>query len=147
MSQADLRPKPEPTCWDCGATNDPGASECWLCQRPDWRKYPGVRPRYPATAPPRGPFSTIGGWMVLIAVIGVAVGIYREAPGLATVLLASVVPALVVTEVKASRRRRRGEPMSGWERVAWILALTILIPILLIVALFAALFTYCLMAR
>jgi small-conductance mechanosensitive channel len=82
--------------------------------------------------------------MVLIAMIGVAVGIIREAPGLAIVLLATVVPALVVTEVKASRRRRRGEPMSGWERVAWILALTILIPILLIVALFAAFFTYCL---
>ncbi len=30
------KPIPEPTCWDCGATNDPGASECWLCQRRDW---------------------------------------------------------------------------------------------------------------
>lgn len=29
--------KPEPTCWDCGAANDPGASECWLCHRRDWR--------------------------------------------------------------------------------------------------------------
>jgi hypothetical protein len=37
MSQSKPGPDPEPTCWECGATNDPGASECWLCQRPDWR--------------------------------------------------------------------------------------------------------------
>jgi hypothetical protein len=28
--------KPEPRCWDCGAPNDPGARECWLCHRRDW---------------------------------------------------------------------------------------------------------------
>ncbi len=33
MSQA----KPERRCWDCGAPNDPGARECWLYQRRDWR--------------------------------------------------------------------------------------------------------------
>ena len=36
MSQAEPGPKPEPTCRECGATNDPGASECWLCHRADW---------------------------------------------------------------------------------------------------------------
>ncbi len=92
--------------------------------------------------------STIAGWMILIAVIGVAMGLFREAPGLAFVLLISVVPALAVTEVKAYRRRRRGEPMSGLERSCWFVGLTILIPILAVVALVVALFTYCLlMAR
>jgi hypothetical protein len=33
----EMTPNPEPTCWDCGAANDPGASECWLCHRRDWR--------------------------------------------------------------------------------------------------------------
>ncbi len=32
MNQA----KPEPRCWDCGAANDTGARECWLCHRRDW---------------------------------------------------------------------------------------------------------------
>jgi hypothetical protein len=34
---SETKPSPEPTCWDCGAANDPGASECWLCHRRDWR--------------------------------------------------------------------------------------------------------------
>ena len=140
---SDPNPKPEPTCWDCGAPNDPGASECWLCQRRDWRGYRGVRPGYPAPARRRGPLSTIGGWMILIAVIGVAVGIFREAPGLAILLLISVVPALIITEIKAYRRRRRGEPMSGLDRLLWVLLLSILVPFLLIIALAVALFMYC----
>ena len=147
MSQT--KPSPEPACWDCGATNDPGSSECWLCHRGDWDKDPGIRwlPSGP-DRPRRGPMLTIAGWMILIAVIGVAIGLVREVPGLGFLLLISVVPALVVTEVKARRRRRRGEPMSGWERTFWLVGLTILIPILAVVALFVALFTYCLlMAR
>ncbi len=87
--------------------------------------------------------STIAGWMILIAAIGVAVGIFREAPGLAMVLLVSVVPALALTEWKAYRRRRRGEPMSVPQRILMVIVLTILIPILAFVALVVALFTYC----
>jgi hypothetical protein len=141
------QPMTEPTCWDCGATNDPGASECWLCHRGDWDKDPGIRwlPSGP-DRPRRGPMSTIAGWMILIAVIGVAIGLFRETPGLAFILLVSVAPALAVTEVKAYRRRRRGEPMSAWERTFWLLGLTILIPILAAVALFVALFAYCFLA-
>jgi ribosomal protein L40E len=144
MSKPDPWPTPEPVCWDCGATNVPGASECWLCQRRDWREHPGLRPRHPASPPPqRGPLSTIAGWMILIAVIGVAAGLLREAPGLAVVLLVIVGPALATTEVKASRRRRRGEPMSSWEWTLWVLGLMFLIPIVLIVAVAIALFLYC----
>jgi hypothetical protein len=142
-------PMPEPNCWDCGAPNDPGASECWLCQRRDWRKFPGLRtrPSPPPNLPTHGPLSTIAGWMVVIAVIAVELGLSVTAPGLAVVLLVSVVPALAVTELKAYRRRRRGEPMSTGERVAWIFGLTILIPILLFVALVVALFMYCSFTR
>jgi len=140
----DQKPHPELICWDCGATNDPAASECWLCQRRDWRKHPDDRPGYSALpARTRGPLSTIGGWMALIAVIGVAAAIFRDAPGLAVLLFVSVVPALIVTEVKARSRRRRGEPMSVSERVAWVIGLAIVIPILLWIALIAAVFAYC----
>jgi hypothetical protein len=135
---------PELTCWDCGAINDPGSSECWLCQRGDWNRYPGVRRGYPRPDHRRrGPMSTIGGWMIVIAVIGVAAGLFREAPGLAIVLLVSVAPALAITELTARRRLQRGEPMSIAERVARVLGLTILIPFLVIVALAVALFTFC----
>jgi hypothetical protein len=141
---SDLQRRPEPTCWDCGAANDPGASECWLCLRKDWNQTPDIRwIDQGRDHPRRNPMSTIGGWMVLIAVIGVAIGFFREAPGLTIILMISVVPALFFTELKARKRQSRGEPMSGWERAFWLLGLTILIPILTVVALVVALFTYC----
>ena len=86
---SDQKPKPEPTCWDCGAPNDPGSSECWLCQRRDWRFHRGVRPTDPERAArPRNPLLTIGGCMALIAVIGVAAAIYPAvAPGVAALAL------------------------------------------------------------
>ncbi len=136
-------PRPETICWSCGAPNDVGSSECWLCQRRDWNRYPGIRRRRPAPVPSgRGPLTTSGGWTVLIAAIGVALAIVVLAPPLAVVLVASAVPALVVTEFKVYRRRRRGEPVSGWQRLVWLLGFTILFPILL-VALVICLFAIC----
>jgi sterol desaturase/sphingolipid hydroxylase (fatty acid hydroxylase superfamily) len=70
--------------------------------------------------------------MVVIAAIGVALAIFVVAPPLAVVLLVSAVPALFVTEFKTYRRRRRGEPVSGWQRLVWFLGFTILIPIVLV---------------
>jgi hypothetical protein len=81
--------------------------------------------------------------MILIAAIGVAIGTYREAPGLAMLLMIYVAPPLIVTELKAHRRWRRSEPMSGLERAAWFLSLTVLIPIGTILALVLALALYC----
>jgi hypothetical protein len=146
-AMTDPKPEPESTCWDCGASNHPTSSECWLCQRRDWRKSPGVRPRQ-TTPPTRGPLSTIAGWMVLIALVAVFAGIFRAAPGLAIALLVCILPAWAITEVGAARRRRRDDPMSRMERALWIVALTIMIPIVVITALGIALFAYCtLMSR
>jgi hypothetical protein len=140
-------PNPEPTCWSCGAPNDRGSTECWLCQRRDWSRYPRLRTRLspPPALPERGPLSTIGGWMVLIAAIGVSLAILVLAPPLFVVLLASAVPALSLTEIRTYRRRRRGEPVSGWQRLAWFLGLTILLPIVL-VAVVICLFALCYLA-
>lgn len=145
MSKGDPSPKLEPRCWDCGAPNSPGSSECWLCQRRDWNRYPRSRTRLnsPPDGPRRGPLSTIAGLMIGIAVLGVSIAMFREAPGLAVVLVISVAPALAITELKARKRYRRGEPMSIGERVLRVVVLTILIPILVIVALAIALFTFC----
>lgn len=135
--------KPDPICWECGASNARGSSECWLCQRRDWNRYTGRRTRdtRPPDLPRHGPLSTIGGWMIGIAILGVTIALFREAPGLAIALLISVVPALAMTELKAYRRRR-GDPLTVGERVAWILVLSVLIPILVAVALAMALFTF-----
>jgi hypothetical protein len=144
-SRSEPRPKPDLICWECGATNDPGSSECWLCQRRDWNRYPAPRARRaaPLQLPRRGPLSTIAGLMIGIAILGVAIGLFREAPGLTVFLLISVAPALAITELKARGRYRRGDPMSIGERILRVVVLMILIPILVVLALVVALFAYC----
>jgi hypothetical protein len=129
-----------PTCWDCGAPNDPGSSECWLCQRRDWNRYPNLRRRRSTSE--RGPFSTIGGQMIVIAGIAVSLALFVVAPAVGVVLLVFALPALFGTEFIAFRRRRRGEPMSLGQRVGWFLGLMVLFPILLI-ALGVAAFAVC----
>jgi hypothetical protein len=140
MSRSGSRPTPDPTCWDCGAPNDPGSSECWLCQRRDWNRYPDRRRGRPARQ--RGPLATIGGQMLAIAAIAVTMAICVLAPPVGVVLLISALPALFITEFMAFRRRRRGEWVSGWQRFRWFIYLTIMIPILL-VAVAIAVFAVC----
>jgi hypothetical protein len=86
-------------------------------------------------------------WMVLTALAAVFCAIAVAAPGLAVALMICALPAWAITAVKASRRRRRDEPMSGVEQAFWIAGLTILIPTVVIVALVVALFTFCALAR
>lgn len=81
----------------------------------------GPRPR-------RRPMSTIAGWMWMIAAIGLALALFRAIPVAAILLMFTVVPAMVVTELVDHRRRRSGQPMFREQKVAWILALTIQIP-------------------
>ncbi len=140
----DRRPSPEPICRSCGAPNTPGSSECWLCQRRDWNRSSALRTRMtpPSDLPSRGPLGTIGGWMVVIALIGVALAILVLVPPLFVVLLAAALPALFVTEFKTNRRRRRDEWVSGWQRLRWFVGYTVLIPVFTM-ALGICLFSIC----
>src|SRR5207249_8058799 len=96
------------TCWDCGATNDPGASECWLCQRRDWRE----PPRFSTSPKPDpSPMSDNAAALIPLALGLVALGGIGIAPGLVIGLLIVVLPAWAVAEEIARRRRRRGLPM------------------------------------
>ncbi len=62
MSGMKPKPRPERTCWDCRAPNDPNASECWLCGRRDWSRDPRSRPRSTlAPMPVRDPLTTVRG--------------------------------------------------------------------------------------
>jgi hypothetical protein len=81
--------------------------------------------------------------MLLIALIAVFLVVFIAAPPLAIALSVCALPAWAITEAKARNRRRRGEPMSGLEKAMRIVGLTIAIPVVLIVGLGLALFTFC----
>jgi MFS superfamily sulfate permease-like transporter len=89
MSGAPLAP----TCRHCGATNDAGASECWLCQRRDWREDPKPRRR-------QGAHLTPAGCMVLftIALIAIVAGSFRvgRIVGLASLVVGALAYAVAI---------------------------------------------------
>ncbi len=91
--------------------------------------------------PRRGPMSTIAGWMTLIAVIGVAMGLLVVAPGLSFLVVLVLFETLAAIRFRAYSRR--GKQMSGCVQTAWILAFLIVIPIVAVVAALIGLFAYC----
>ncbi|QEH39114.1 hypothetical protein OJF2_77260 [Aquisphaera giovannonii] len=125
-------------CRECGASNDAGSSECWLCNgRSLASAAAGSSPR------PRGFFSSISGWMVAIAGLAVCMGLYALAPGMLFLAAISVLPAIAAVEVKAARRRRLGLPMSAAERVVIFVLITVVTPVLVVGAAVIALIAYC----
>jgi ribosomal protein L40E len=93
MSEAPLAP----TCRHCGATNDSGASECWLCQRRDWREAPKHRP---GRRPRNDARPTFVGCLIVvtIAVIMMVGWAFRlgRIVGLAVLVLAALVYAVAI---------------------------------------------------
>jgi hypothetical protein len=138
MSQAEPMPNPNLNCRECGAVNDPGASECWLCQRRDWRG-PSPSP----TAPKPVPQQVSESVAPLVTLVVVVLGGLAIAPGLIIVLLIFSLPAWGIAEWLAYRRRRRGLPTSIAMKASWIVGLAIGLPILLSVALFIAVWMIC----
>jgi len=155
MYQSELDPPPsERICDHCGAANDPGARECWLCERvirP--RLIPQAQPRRRAEAGrPRAmlphflrwtdaiPEPPPSGMLVAATVLVIAVAVLVVAPVLGIPLLLSVIPALLITEGRARRRWRQGLPMTAVERVLRVVVLSIVVPIALILALFVVVF-------
>jgi ribosomal protein L40E len=93
MSEAALAP----TCRHCGATNDPGASECRLCRRRDWREAPEARPE---RRPRNDARPTFVGCLVLVTIglLAMVSGAFRlgRIVGLASLVLAGLVYALAI---------------------------------------------------
>ncbi|MGP0067245.1 MAG: hypothetical protein ACLQGP_27080 [Isosphaeraceae bacterium] len=143
MSQAQPTPNPNLNCRECGAVNDPGASECWLCNRRDWRGPPRF-PTSPKPAPP--PMSDHSNALIGVTLGLVALGGLVIAPGLVLAMVIVVAPAWAVAEVIANRRRNRGLPTSTTRKFVWIVVLTFLLPILLGLALFIAFWLICMMS-
>ena len=96
MGEAPLAP----SCRHCGATNDPGASECWLCQRKDWREPPRIRRKESRSRPQGSARSQLTGCMVfftiaLVALVSLSFRAGRYV-GVAALILGSLVYALAI---------------------------------------------------
>ncbi|QEH39112.1 hypothetical protein OJF2_77240 [Aquisphaera giovannonii] len=142
VPEAGPAPEGELYCLGCGARNDAGAAECWLCNgRSLVKAGPGGRPPEPAS-PQRFSF-TIAALMVLVAVVAACLGLYTAAPGLLLLVAITSAPAVALVEYRAAKRRKRGIPMSHAERFGCFLLLLVLIPVLVAVAVLSALFIYC----
>jgi hypothetical protein len=85
--------------------------------------------------------STIVGWMILIAVIALAMGLLTAAPGLSLLVVLILFETLAV--IRFRTYSRRGQPMSGCVQGAWILMFLIVTPILSIAAVLIGMFAYC----
>lgn len=134
--------KSEPTCRDCGATNDPGASECWLCHRRDWRGPSGSS----ASAKPEMPPADSGNaapmvWLVLVLV---GFGVLAAAPGFAMVLVVLFLPAWGLGMLLTRRLRARSTSTAAGIARAGVTV--VLVPFLVGLAVFIALGMLCLVA-
>jgi ribosomal protein L40E len=93
MSEAPLAP----TCRHCGATNDPGASECWLCHKGDWRADSKPRAKSRTGDDPRSEYV---GCLLLITTIlaSIVVMAFRvgRIVGVAVLILALLVYAVTI---------------------------------------------------
>jgi ribosomal protein L40E len=125
MSQAESGPMPELVCRECGATNDPGASECWLCQRRDWQSDGASVPTKPIVFP--GGDRT--GRRIAVAIVAAAVAIlglgmipdiWNNLGGLGTWLLFATlaIPVGLILWARIRRRPIRGESMTNQEVAA-----------------------------
>ncbi len=67
--------------------------------------------------------------MILIALIGVAAAVLRTAPMrlIFALILVLIPPALLMTEIRAKRRRSRGRPMSDEERVVSVIKMMLVV--------------------
>jgi hypothetical protein len=140
------KPPNSPRCFDCGAENDPGASECWLCHRRDWRGlYAGDDAKSLDTRQILEQLhreqlvsmvSRIGGLAMVLVLIGTAI----VAPGLGVGL--AILAVLVAIPVRGAGKVTRG--MSPLIRFFVTLVLSIVFFILMIVALWIALYLICL---
>jgi ribosomal protein L40E len=125
-SPAHEKPRSATICRDCQATNDPGASECWLCSRRDWRdpNPAAIKPHAETTSDAR--LTTyVETILIGLALAIVGAGAVRLAPGLGIAFLILLVPAWAITE---KRSRSRKAPMSAHRKFANIVGTAILIP-------------------
>ena len=162
-------------CPGCGAADSLWAGRCWRCghrgpSRPTVEgESPGIAGPPPeadpdlvviandggpsaaddgATEPSRWPLATA--IVVTVALGLILAGTYREAPGLALLLVIVLVPVLLVAHNRAWVRYRPGPPRTRaeqvatfWSTLAMGLFMIVAIPIVMILAGFVAFYAIC----
>jgi len=127
-------------CPQCGASNRPGATACFLCgygldtARPETRTAAPKSPASPTSAELVNPYAApttvfspaltfrISSLLMVIAVIAVCLGVAHENLVLGIILVVAVTPALVYTIIVAAKSKARGRPMDVFEKVWSFLA-------------------------
>ena len=123
MSRMESQPMPEQTCWDCGAVSRPGAPECWLCHRRDWRREELTVPVETGAAPGGGLTSrSIAGVIVVgaIAIVGagMVLDIWKHASPWMFLLFLSLTllgPVVLILWTRAGKPPVQGQPMTQLE--------------------------------
>ena len=140
------KPPASRRCFDCGAENDLSVSECWLCHRQDWREgSAGAKPqsldsRRIIDELHREALVSMAGRIGWVALILMVLGTLLVEPGLAIGLGISAV--LMVIPVWGAKTMTKG--MSPLVRFFVTMVLSLVFFILLLVALFIALYLICL---
>jgi hypothetical protein len=135
-------------CFDCGAENDPGASECWLCHRRDWRGlYAGDEPQSLDTRQileqlHRERLVESAGRIAWVTLGLVLIGTTIVVPGLGIGL--AILALFLIVPVRGAWRVTKG--MSPLLRFFATLMLSVVFFILLILAVFIALYLICMAA-
>ena len=134
-------PPDSPTCRDCGAPNDPGASECWLCHRWDWRGTSAA----PASAKAESTTTGSGGASGLVSLVLVLVGfgVLAAAPWLALVIVVLLLPAWGLGMLLTRWLRDRPPSTATAAGIARAGVLVVLVPFLVGLSVFVALGMLC----
>jgi hypothetical protein len=116
---------PEVICRECGATNDAGASECWLCHRRDWRSDGSSPSAKPAATPGADPsrrriaLAIVTGAVVILG-LGMLLDIRDRSDfwGLGLVLATLAIPLGLMLWARARGRPHRGPSPTNRELAA-----------------------------
>ncbi len=112
-------------CRECGATNDPGVSECWLCQRRDWRSDGTPVPAKMGESPGGGrarrgiALAIVAGTVVILG-LGMLLDIWERSDfwGVGLLFATLVIPPGLAIWARARRRQPRGPSMTNRDLAA-----------------------------
>ena len=129
-------------CPRCRAVSDGSKIWCPACGRAlpvatrDWMPPPMAEPWYVGREGPAFRLNSIGGLMVVIAVVAVVLGAFAANLGLGILATVLVTPAMVRLAIHLQRLRVRGRRLSPLEVVVYLAASAGLVALTLLAAIF-----------
>jgi hypothetical protein len=104
-------------CPHCRAENQLDAERCWICQQPLEHVGPEHVGAPAAPAPNLKRTFHLNSLMVMIALVAVLLGLFRQSAGLGILMTVITLPALLRLRSVAAERRARDQPMSLGEKI------------------------------